>query len=153
MSRDKPVLFYGHRSGKYRSFSNWYNRSFIYKGITWATSEHALMSEKNPKDKKYQKKLIKSTDPGEAKRLGRKVKLRPDWDKVKLNIMIDILYAKFSQNPDLAKLLLDTGNRPIHENCRDKWWGGGPNFPGGRDFLGIALKAVRKKLKKESKKK
>jgi len=31
----------------------------------------------------------------------------------------------------------------IHENRRDPEWGGGPNFPKGKDLLGQALMRVR----------
>ena len=42
----------------------------------------------------------------EAKRLGRHVQLRPNWENVKLPIMEDIVRAKFTQNEDLKELLL-----------------------------------------------
>ena len=42
----------------------------------------------------------------EAKRLGRHVQLRPNWENVKLPIMEDIVQAKFTQNEDLKELLL-----------------------------------------------
>jgi ribA/ribD-fused uncharacterized protein len=142
-----PILFYGHKSGPYKSFSNWYACKFKWNGFVWSNSEQAYMSAKSF-DKEYQLKIKKTTNPAEAKKIGRKVKLRPDWDKVKYQIMIDILLAKFSQNPMLSEILLETGSENIHEDCNDPWWGGGPNFPGGRDLLGKALISVRKTLKK-----
>lgn len=141
------ILFYGHKSGHYKCFSNWYSCSFTWNGYTWANSEQALMSAKSF-DKNYHKKIKKATNPADAKRLGRSVKLRPDWDQVKFNIMVEILLAKFSQNPELKKILLETEDQVIHEDCNDPWWGGGPNYPGGRDYLGKALCSVRKTLRK-----
>lgn len=141
----KPVLFYGHREGAYAAFSNWYPASFTLKGMQWANSEQALMYFKSD-DPDYRQVVRATTDPGRVKKLGRMVKLRPDWDVIKYGLMVRILYAKFSQNPLLRDLLLSTGDRPIHENCSDEWWGGGPNYPNGRDLLGKALMEVRRQL-------
>ena len=84
------------------------------------------------------------------KKLGRAVVLRHDWDNVKFEIMAQVVCAKFDQNDDLKELLLSTGNRPIHEDCKDPWWGGGPNFPRGRDWLGKVLTLVRTHLSSEN---
>jgi predicted NAD-dependent protein-ADP-ribosyltransferase YbiA (DUF1768 family) len=37
-----------------------------------------------------------------AKRNGRQVKLRPDWDGVRLSVMEKVVRAKFMQNPSLG---------------------------------------------------
>lgn len=140
-----PVLFYGHTEGVYASFSNFYPAKFHLDGIDWACSEQAFMSFKS-EDPAYKTKLRQATSPFEAKRLGRTANLIPNWDNVKFDIMVRVLTAKFSQNPPLAELLQMTGDRPIHENCKDPWWGGGPNFPSGKDLLGKALMQVRTTL-------
>ena len=49
-------------------------------------------------------------NPSEAKKLGRRVNLRKDWEAVKVKIMEEIVRAKFTQNPDLAEKLLATGD-------------------------------------------
>lgn len=51
--------------------------------------------------------------PGEAKRLGRQMKMRPDWDEIKFNVMREVVMAKFTQNPDLYQRLLATGNATL----------------------------------------
>jgi hypothetical protein len=148
MSHNDPVLFYGHTEGIYAAFSNFYLAEFELDGMKWACSEQAFMYFKSD-DKEYQKKVRKTTDPYEVKRLGRTADLKSNWDSIKYEIMTRVLEAKFRQNPRLRDLLLLTGERPIHENCKDPWWGGGPNFPGGRDLLGKALMRVRAKLRAE----
>ncbi|MCD7839046.1 MAG: NADAR family protein [Erysipelotrichaceae bacterium] len=49
-----------------------------------------------------------------AKRAGRKVKLRTDWEDVKLNIMKELIMIKF-QNPLLKEKLLNTGDALLIE--------------------------------------
>ena len=137
-----PVLFYGHKNGLYCAFSNFHPASFVLDGITFTCSEQAFMLRKSD-DPVYRARILETTNPSEIKRIGKSAKLRPDWDAFKYGWMVTVLKAKFSQNPRLRALLLSTGDRPIHENCADAWWGGGPNFPTGRDLLGKALIEVR----------
>lgn len=148
MKANEPVLFYGHREGTYSAFSNFYPAEFVIDGISFACSEQAFMYKKSDAAT-YQARVRRTTDPFEVKKLGRTATLRPDWDTFKYGWMVTVLKAKFSQNERLRELLLLTGDRPIHENCADPWWGGGPNFPGGRDLLGKALMEVRAWLKEQ----
>ena len=143
----KPVLFYG-TAADYGEFSNWFPAEFTYDGMKWENTEQAFMYYKS-NDAEYQKVVRRTTDPREVKKLGRRCKLRSDWDSVKYDIMLAVNLAKFKQNPALAELLLGTEDRPIHEDCKDPWWGGGPNFPGGHDYLGKVLVEVRRQLRFE----
>jgi hypothetical protein len=136
-----PILFYGTQS-EYGEFSNWFPADFLYDGHKWANTEQAFMYYKSD-DSEYRKQVRAASDPRAVKKLGRNCKLRSDWDNVKYDIMLGVNLAKFEQSPYLRNLLLETGERSIHENCADKWWGGGPNFPGGRDWLGKVLMSVR----------
>lgn len=63
-------------------------------------------------------------NPSEAKKLGRKVTLRKDWESVKIKIMEEIVRAKFVQNPELAQKLIATGNAYLEEGNTwgDKVW-------------------------------
>ena len=146
MSYKDVVLFYGHTNGSYYYFSNFYPSEFTFDGIKFNCSEQAYVYFKSS-DKEFRRKLLRESDPFKIKKMGRNCKLDPKWDAKKYNIMCDILLAKFSQNEKLKQVLLSTGDLPIHEDCKDPWWGGGPNFPGGRDLLGKALINVRKKIK------
>lgn len=137
-----PVLFYGHRQGLYAPFSNFYPARFVLDGIEFACSEQAFMLAKSD-EPTYRDLVLRTPDPFRVKKLGRAAVLRPDWDAVKYDRMVTVLKAKFSQNPRLRDLLLLTGDRAIHENCADAWWGGGPHYPKGRDLLGKALMEVR----------
>ena len=135
-----PVLFSG------GPFSNFYPATFSLNGHNFSNSEQAFMFFKS-EDPTYKSKLLSTSDPKEVKKLGRKVKLRSDWEDIKYGVMVAALLAKFSQNNDLRRKLLDTKDAPIHENRDDSTWGGGPNFPGGLDLLGKALMEVRATLR------
>ena len=53
-------------------------------------------------------KKFEKLGPKEAKALGRKVKLRDDWETAKLLVMYQVLLNKFINNIDLANKLIDT---------------------------------------------
>lgn len=58
--------------------------------------------------------------------------------------MLKGLRAKFTQNKQLHKKLLDTGNKILHEHTgRDKYWGDGGKKKNGKDRLGFLLMKVR----------
>ena len=83
-----------------------------------------------------------------AKRAGRETELRPDWERVKFEVMLCALRGKFALEPYRSALLL-THPRPLAENspsdfawgCRDTQGG-----YGGQNLLGLALMQVRAEL-------
>lgn len=87
--------------------------------------------------------------PAEAKKRGRIVKLRVDWDAVKDKVMYEILCAKFSQNPELAEELRLTYPAVLVEGnyWHDNYWGkcncAKCSFKEGKNKLGIKLMRVR----------
>ena len=60
----------------------------------------------------------------EAKRLGRRVQCRPDWNSIKLAVMQKLISIKFAQHPELQKKL-NTISEPIVETNTwgDCYWG------------------------------
>ncbi len=140
-----PVFFYS-TSDPYGEFSNWWPAPFELDGQRWPTTEHYFMAQKTTA-KRPRERIRRAPTPRRAKELGRAVQLRRGWDGMKFEVMLKANLAKFRQHDDLAELLLSTGDRPIHENCPDPWWGGGPNFPRGRDLLGKVLVRVRDQLR------
>ena len=51
----------------------------------------------------------------QAKRRGRQIKMRPDWEDRKLTIMHNLLVHKFNENLELIPKLLDTGGAVLVE--------------------------------------
>lgn len=83
----------------------------------------------------------------QAKCMGRKVKLRSDWESIKDNVMKCVVSAKFTQNRDLRNKLLATGNRELIEGNTwdDTYWGVCKGK--GQNKLGEILMDVREELK------
>ena len=136
----------------YGCFSNFYICNVTYDGVTYTNSEAAWQAQKViDESKKYK---FKDLNPSEAKRLGRKVELRQDWEDVKYDYMVDVLYHKFTQNQELGKILISTGNEYIEENTtgwHDNIWGNCdcPRCKNikGQNLLGKALMEVREAMK------
>ena len=92
--------------------------------------------------------IRKAESAGQAAKMGRSRQrpLRKDWEKVKLGVMLECVRAKFTQNPELKKLLLSTGEAKLVEHTRnDRYWGDGGDGT-GKNKLGITLMQVRKEL-------
>lgn len=108
--------------GKYEFLSNYYSHQFQYKGLTFQNSEAAFQAQKTTDEKI--KVSFQNLPPNEAKKLGRSVKLRSDWEKIKDDVMLDILEAKFF-NAQLSKMLVATGSEELIEGntWNDKYWG------------------------------
>lgn len=113
------------------------------------TVEHYFQYMKTISDEEGHEILAAST-PGEAKRLGRKAQLRPDWEQVKVQVMRDALRLKF-RNPQLKSKLLATGNEFLVEGntWNDTFWGVCAGK--GRNMLGYLLMEIREELKNERK--
>ena len=96
--------------GEYRWLSNfWVGNPIQFLGKEYATAEHAYQASKAIHEADHEKVRLAKT-PGQAKRLGRKVPVREDWDTVKYNFMSHILLEKFS-DPELRKKLEDIARK------------------------------------------
>lgn len=144
-----PIYFYS-TNDLYGEFSNFYQRQIKYKNVFYCSSEAAYQAQKFPHDKDVQQKIQNATSPGEAAKLGRskKYSLRKDWDSVRVTVMMEVLWAKFSQHKDLAELLLSTEERTLIEHTtRDNFWGDGGDSS-GKNKLGKCLMKIRHLLRK-----
>ena len=132
--------------GEYFFLSNFYEAPVTYKGLTYSNNEAAFQAQKCLTEE--EKKLFTKVSPSEAKRMGRRVKLRPDWEIVKENEMRNIVKAKFEQNPYIAEKLLATGDAYLEEGNTwgDRTWGTVNGV--GRNLLGNILMDIRTLLKK-----
>ena len=132
--------------GQHWFLSN-FSHSAVYLGGLYApTVEHAFQAAKTERYS-IRKRILETPHPAEAKKLGRRVPLRDDWEEIKLWIMEDLLYQKFNGADALRWQLLDTGEATLIEGNTwgDKFWGvcGGE----GENRLGHLLMKVRKDLR------
>lgn len=110
--------------GEFAWLSNFYESPIAdEEGIVYPTVEHYFQAMKTLDSSERFNIAIQPT-PGKAKRCGRKVNLRPDWEEVKEEIMFIALRKKFS-NPILKAKLLATGNEYLEEGTtwHDNEWG------------------------------
>ncbi|WP_407304112.1 NADAR family protein [Acinetobacter sp.] len=135
-------------NGEFRFLSNFSPCRVVLSGVTYPTVEHAYQAAKSLD---VQERIIieKALGPGQAKKLGSLINIRPDWEDVKEAIMRDLLIQKFAQ-PMYMELLLATGEAYIEEtnSWRDTYWG---VYNGrGLNRLGYLLMEIRTYLKEIS---
>lgn len=134
-------------TGVYSFLSNFYEYPIYYDGLKYMNSEAAFQSAKCMN--KDGRMTFCFLNPSEAKRLGRRIKLRPDWEEIKDQIMYDVIKAKFS-DPELAKMLLSTGSADLYEGNTwgDTYWGIDRRTLRGQNKLGEILMKVRHEISK-----
>lgn len=111
--------------GEYKKFSNFYPVTIHYKRRTFQSVELAYVSEKS-NDNAFKNRIasLKGNQSGYAKKLGRQVQLREDWEEVKDKVMTELLLVKFNV-PEFKNLLLSTGRGKLVEGnyWHDNYWG------------------------------
>ncbi len=113
----------------------------------WATVEHAFQAMKTSNEGEIEGIRL-AKNPEQAKKMGRRVKLRLDWEQVKVGIMEDIVMAKFQQHPSLARKLVATGDTILKEgnSWGDAIWGVDHRTGRGRNLMGRILMEIREEL-------
>jgi len=132
--------------GKYFFLSNFFPAEVTFEGITYQNNEAAFQAQKIFDNEG--KRAFADLQPKDAKRRGRHVRLRQDWEDVKDGIMEEIVRAKFTQNPKLKEQLLSTGNAQLIEGntWNDWYWGVDMKSGAGKNHLGKILMKIREEL-------
>lgn len=131
-------------NGQYGFLSNFYSAEVYLDGVKYATVEHAYQAAKSL-DPEERKQVQLATTPAIAKKLGKFVTKRDDWDEVKVSIMHSLVKQKFLHS-ELYDKLMATGDEELIEG---NWWGDvfwGMYKGKGRNELGKILMQVRKDL-------
>jgi len=139
---ESPIFFWTQK--EFACFSNFHPSPIEVDGKIWLTVEHYFQAMKTL-DESERESIRLATSPKEAKKLGGKCNLRPDWEEIKFDVMLAALRAKFSDEK-FRKVLLDSGVRPIYEDSPwDSEWGTGElgGIGTGNNKLGKALMQVR----------
>lgn len=130
--------------GEYRFLSNFWPAAVTLDEVTYPSIEHAYQAAKTLDP--AERASFVGCAAGQAKRLGRSISLRSDWDAIKDAVMRDLVAQKFAPGRPLAQRLLATGAARIIEGNTwgDTYWG----MCGGRGLnkLGEMLMAQRAHL-------
>lgn len=151
----QDIQFYKRDKQEFGFMSNFAKFPIKIGGETWKTNEHYFQAMKvDPNDlglERHTLKVKSANTPAEAKKLGRKVPLRHNWEQEKDKVMLDACRAKFSQHDKIRAKLLATGDAELIEDSpTDAYWGTGTDKGGdGKNMLGKILEQVRQELRDE----
>jgi ribA/ribD-fused uncharacterized protein len=139
--------------GNYFFLSNFYDvlrydgRHIELEGLRFPSSEHAYQAMKtlDPDRRVAFQHYIEAKT---AKQMGQRLKLREDWEDVKIDMMRTILAQKFAAGTELARKLLETGEAHLEEGNRhgDVFWGTVDGV--GENWLGRLLMERRATLRR-----
>ena len=139
-------------------FSQWQKSDFVVEDKHYSCAEQYMMGQKALifNDFETFEKILSADHPKQIKALGREVKNfnSNEWDAVKYSIVLNGNFYKFTQNEEMLKILISTGDKILAEaSPLDKIWGIGlseddknandPNCWKGQNLLGFALMEVR----------
>lgn len=132
---------------EYFFLSNFYPCKIVHDGAQYDNLEAAFQAAKCSDD--TERLWFQCLEAVEAKKLGKRVKLRKDWERVKLLILNELIGLKFINNPELMVKLIVTGNAYLSEdnNWHDNFYGNCTcprcvDKP-GYNYLGYALMRLR----------
>jgi len=146
-------------SGRYNFLSNFYSVKIEHQGIKYPSVEHYYVAMKVKTDQQIDGRNIAMIDCREliarmpqaskVKQFGKIIKVRRDWDDVKLDVMLWGVREKFKQE-DLKQMLLDTGEQELVEGntWNDTFWGVCRGE--GQNNLGKILMKVRMELRQQN---
>ena len=160
--RTKNFVFFWKLGEQNEWFANWYPCRFTLEGIRYVSTEQYMMAKKALlfNDLDIYRKIMATDDPEEAKALGKLVQgfVPAVWNACKREIVFNGNRAKFTQDKNLAAVLLQTGVCTLAEaSPYDKIWGIGlsaddpaalnPSQWKGENLLGSILMEIREQLK------
>jgi ribA/ribD-fused uncharacterized protein len=136
-------------SGEFRFLSNFHPAAVELDGRVYTTVEHAYQAAKTTvEEERWHIRHLQT--PGQAKRAGRKVTPREDWESVKIDVMRALVREKFFEHRELGSRLLATGDVELVEGNTwgDRFWGMCEDT--GLNWLGRILMDVRGELRSRS---
>lgn len=142
--------------------SNWYLSDFTVGGMRYTSLEQYMMHQKalRFRDENIAAQILATDDVAHIKELGRMVSRYKNhvWNGMRQIIVYEGLLAKFTQNEELKRALLNTGDAVLAEAAMyDLIWGIGlsmkdprrldPREWKGQNLMGYALMLVRERIK------
>lgn len=142
------MISFWRTSGKYGCFSNFSKHPIQIDLVWYPTTEHYYQSMKflDP----VKREMVRTqTTPKNSKIVATTLTgLRPDWETVKYEVMLDALRAKVKQHPKILKVLMETGVEELVEaSPYDYIWGSGKDGT-GKNLLGKAWMQIREEFRR-----
>ena len=115
--------------------------NFSEEGGLKPTLEHWYQAAKTADEAEFEF-IMSAETPGLAKKRGRRCTLVPDWEDIKVDVMRELLYAKYEE-PEIRAKLVATNPRELIEfnDWGDDFWG--VCTDAGLNMLGQLLEEVR----------
>ena len=134
---------------EYFFLSNFYPARMILDGIMYRSAEAAYQAQKTLDPERRAR--FGRLSPDEAKQEGNALPPRPDWTEIRYEVMRRVVFEKFTQNPHLARWLVDTGDKPLIEGNTwgDVYWGIDLRTGEGKNRLGVLLTELRERFAKQ----
>jgi ribA/ribD-fused uncharacterized protein len=145
------IKFYRANEKPYGVFSNLFKCQLVFQGVSYPTAEHAYQAGKAIKPA-VRDWILAAPSPALAAMAAHGLyvwDVVPNWAQIKFDRMRGVLHAKFTQNSDLADLLISTGKSRLVEagtvnNAVNRLWG---EVDGkGENMLGVMLMELREEL-------
>jgi ribA/ribD-fused uncharacterized protein len=129
-------------TGRHSFLSNFHHSPILLAGDEYPTVEHAFQAQKTLNGARREQ-IRTAHSPALAKKIGRQVQIRANWDGMKERVMLECLRLKFAGWPALARALERTGDGWLEEGNTwgDRYWGTVDGT--GHNRLGVLLMQVR----------
>ncbi len=136
--------------GKYEFLSNFSNHKVRLFGAEYSTSEHAFQAMKTTTERDLEY-IQNALTPASAKWRGNRITICKNWRKQRDSAMMLVVFSKFTQDIDIARELISTGDAELVEGNYhgDDYWGKIKDDGGawvGQNKLGEILMSVRELL-------
>lgn len=112
---------------------------FTINGTTYPSVENYFQCAKTTNDAD-RAKVLKSGTGGSAWSAGQHVQIRSDWESIKVNEMYNGNLAKFQQNDNLRKPLVESGDGQILFRGSTSFW---------NKWNGLILERIRAELRQD----
>jgi ribA/ribD-fused uncharacterized protein len=148
VARDPTIIRFDKHDGGHPYLANNYPAAITLEEGVFPTIAHAYWALATT-DLDARNQIANASTAHDAERIAQGGLLRPDWNIVRLAVMLRLVREKFHQHPDLAAQLIATGDgRLINGVDFSKFWG---DYRGhGRNWLGRLLELVRAELQESA---
>lgn len=139
-------------------FSNFYPCSLIFEEDEFGSVEHLYQFKQAMAsgNEDLAKKIKTAPTAKQAFEFAKDITASDDWDKIKLDVMTDIIHLKVDQCSDFEHALLNTKEKLLVEATSDCFWAAGlppklvnvtdPKYYPGTNMLGEIMMEIRNDL-------